>query len=132
MSSENKNTKNTVSGSSKVNAGGNVHIGDIINIHQVQKETPLIQGKLNAETAKNIRNLIKRSKVKDALEELLKISETTDADLHDQIISQSERWNKLQKDERLGILSSSEGSVIRNRIVYNLLGFVTEMEASEK
>lgn len=132
MSSENEKTKNAVTGGSNVTAGGNVHIGDIVHIHEVKKEAAGKETKITSEKVEEIRNYIKRSRIKNALEEMLKVAEETDEDLHDQIIVQSERWNKLQKDERLGIISMSDAGVVRTRIVNNLISLLHELEAFEK
>lgn len=103
------------------------HFGDIINIQQTQKEAVSEPQKINTEKTELIHDLIKRSKIKPALEELLKISKAADEDLHEQILQQSARWNSLTKDERLGIISRSDAEVVRGRIVYALLGIVREL-----
>lgn len=47
-----------------------------------------------------------------------------DSDYFSEIVQQKSKWSQLQKQERLSILSFSEASSERNRIVYALLGLI--------
>ena len=124
--SEISESKNTVNQSSIKIESGNIHIGDIVNIHNKKEEKP-DSNKITPKIAREIQNLIANNKIKKALEQLLKHAQLVHEDLHSQIIQQSQRWNELAKNEMLGILSTSEAGVIRNRIVYSLLGITKEL-----
>ncbi len=122
-----QDSKNTVSNSS-INAGGNIHIGDIINIQQTVSESSKQKTPFNADQAGAIRKLIGNNKIKQALEQLLQHTNGQDEDLYTQVVQLSQQWNKLQRQETMGIISSSEANVTSNKIVYGLLDVVNQLE----
>ena len=129
---ENKKTKITDSknivSDGKIEAGGNVHIGDIVNVYKAEGAVEADKTSLPTQTAEEIRKKIARSRIKQALEQLLVETKKRDEDLYQQMLQQSERWNNLQKDERLGLTTYEQAGVIRARIVSGLLGIVQELE----
>lgn len=122
-----QDSKNTVNNSS-INAGGNIHIGDIINIQQAVSESTTPKSSFNADQAGAIRKLIGNNKIKQALEQLLQHTNGQEEDIYMQVVQLSQQWNKLQRQETMGILSSSEANVTSNKIVYGLLDVVNQLE----
>lgn len=124
-----ENSKNVL-GNSSINAGGNVHIGDIIHIQQpvTENNPPNSAPTFNADTAGTLRKLIGNNKIKQALEQLLQHTNGKHEDIYAQAVQYSQQWNKLQKQETLGILTSSEASTAGNKIVYGLLELISELE----
>lgn len=73
----------------------------------------------------NIRNLIANDKIRDALQTLLDYTEHNDADNHNALTMLMARFNKLKRDEGMGILSTGDAQLERNRInaaLLNILG----------
>ena len=118
--SENKNQVNN----SHIQAGGNVHIGDVINITQhVAQEPP----QAVPVAVKQIRDLIAKSRLREALEHVLTLT-STDSHLQSQAIELAQRWNRLRTDERRGLISFSEAGLENNRIVAGMLDLLREAE----
>ena len=126
---KNKQSKNIVYNSS-INSGGDTHIGDIINIHQVKEENEASSQNFNVEESQNLKVLISKNKIKKALELLIGFTGKNDKDLYNQVIGQSQRWNNLQEEKRKGIISSERESILSNRIIYAILGILDELEKS--
>lgn len=76
----------------------------------------------------NIKKLIQRSKIKKAINELLIVSKSIDADLYNEVLQQSAAWNALAKEERMGTVSRSHANVSRNRITSAILEILEELE----
>jgi len=118
-------SRNVVQGSNI--QANNIHIGDSVvnHYHSTSGKEPSgnADGQLDA-----LRELIGRGKVKQAIERLLVFSKSKDAEIADGVHLLSGEWNKLQKEERLGIISSSESTMRTNKITYRLLGFIRAME----
>ncbi len=130
MGKKEKN-KNVIKGS-KINVGGNLHLGDIVNINELsaapkeeeEAEVPPISSTL----IENIRQLIVDNKVKESLEQLLIHTKAHDQDLYNMVVLHAQRWNKLKNDQAKGVIEQSDASVISNRIVNNLLGILDDLE----
>lgn len=106
----------------------NVHVGDkIINVYHSQ-EKATETGSNTGQIAKRVKDLVAKSKIKQALEILLTNKAVMDEDLNNAVIQQSQRWNNLKKDEMLGVISSEKADILRNRIVYAILGIANELE----
>ena len=123
-----KKSKNVVTGG-EFNVEGNLHIGDIININQVVAGTK--EGRsanIPSSNLQSIRDLLVDDKIKEALEALLVYTKEKDPDLHNDIIAQSGRWNRLRKDKRQGIITSDESQIIHNRIRYSILSIIEDLE----
>lgn len=76
-----------------------------------------------------IRNLIAQGKLKNAIEvslEILKASQ--EDDLYNSLLLLSSRYNSLQRNETMGIISDTESSKSKNQITYSLLSILSEIE----
>lgn len=82
----------------------------------------------------NIKGLIANNRLSDAFEELLKLFEGKSEyeRFANDLIVLSSRYNKLTKEIRAGILSSSEENVIRNQLTFSLINLLDELENVEK
>lgn len=75
-----------------------------------------------------IRDLVGKGKTKDALKILLDYTETLDKDLHNNLTILSSRLSELERNARLGIISTSDQQLERNRINIALLSLLEEIE----
>jgi hypothetical protein len=124
-SKETNQSKNTISNSS-INAGGNVHIGDIINIHQVQqKSAPEAQD--TQEVVEKIQGMIMQNQISEALEEMLIATKEKKGSVADHAILLTQQWNSLQSERRVQLISEENATVRANRIVYGLSELVKEL-----
>lgn len=76
-----------------------------------------------------IKKLIGEGKLKKALEvslEILKASQ--EDDLYNSLLLLSSRYNSLQRNETMGIISATESSKSKNQITYSLLSILSEIE----
>lgn len=110
---------------SKLSAKGDIHVGDIIHIHNVPDNGTK---KISKTETEELRKLISSNKVKKCLESLLVLSKGVDEDLYNQALHQSQRWNEMKKDRMLGLASFEESGLISTRIVYAVLGMIDELE----
>jgi len=78
----------------------------------------------------NIKGLIANGRLSDAINELLKLVEGKPEyeRFANDLIMSSSRYNKLAKEIRLGLLSNSEDSIIRNQITFSILNLLDELE----
>lgn len=76
---------------------------------------------------KKIRSLVAHDKMEDALNQMFTYSETANPDVHDQIAHLSGEWKQLSKKTRIGIISTSDASVERNKIVSGILDLLQEL-----
>lgn len=105
----------------------NVHIGDIINIYEITKKGD-DKNKGVGEITEKANELIAKNKIKQALELLLIHSKNIDEDIYTHILQQSQRWNKLKKEENFGTIGENKGRIISNRITYGLLEIIKELK----
>lgn len=77
----------------------------------------------------NVKGLIANNRIKDAISELLKLVEgqLDYEDFASELILISSRYNKLEKEVRVGLLSSSEQNVIRNQLTSALLELIIKL-----
>ncbi|PHN02321.1 hypothetical protein [Flavilitoribacter nigricans] len=132
MDDKNKNSgnKNTVS-NSNIKAGGNVHIGDIVNIHQHISDPAPEPPKSPSEVSsmiQDLRNQVGRGKIKQVLEKMLELSQD-DQDQQNTVILLSQRWNSLKREERMGVIGRSDASVTNNRITMSILDLLDELDS---
>ncbi|NUQ22348.1 MAG: CHAT domain-containing protein [Saprospiraceae bacterium] len=81
-------------------------------------------------TASDIRNLIAGSKIEQAIKELLALVQTKgDNDLYNAILTQSSRFQDNERQNRLGMVSSSDYTRTRNSVTYALLESLEEVFA---
>ena len=119
------NSKNIVQGSN-IEAGGNIHFGDVIHNYPSGKEAQ--RGAAGKEELEETRKLISRGRVEKAIEKLLPLAAEKDEDMSDEIHLYSRQWQKLKKDERMGIISSNDATVQGNKITMALLQFIRQIE----
>jgi hypothetical protein len=127
---ENKNSgnKNTIS-NSNIQAGGNVHIGDV-NIHQhisgPNPELPKTPSQVS-DLTQDLRNQVGKGRIKQVLEKMLDMTRD-DQDLQNTVILLSQRWNNLKREERMGVIGRSEASVTNNRITMSILDLLNDLD----
>lgn len=78
---------------------------------------------------KEAKSLIAKSKLDKAIALLRPC--ITDEDEALQLDMQSAKLSKLKKDERMGILSSSDANIQRNRITHALLSLINDLKESD-
>lgn len=131
---QNSGNKNTIS-NSQITAGGNVQIGDsnITHHHYYQPQENANKEDATAsptpEKVRQIRDLVGRNKLKEVFDQLQKMTEG-DNDLHTQVIGLLKRWNALEREQRIGIISRSEASVESNKITISILELLNELQTT--
>lgn len=103
---------------------GNVYIADTINIEQATSAhgAPLDGKELNA-----VKMQVVQNKIKPALNTLLEHT-AHDQDLNNQVVLLASRWNQLQKEMNMNIISKSHANIEYNRIRAALLDTIDEMD----
>ncbi len=76
----------------------------------------------------HIRDLISKSRTKDALKLLLDHTADSDSDAHNALTLLSSRFSETERNSRMGIASSSDLQLERNRINMALLSMLEELE----
>lgn len=118
-----ENSKNTLLNSS-INAGGNVHIGDIIHYHPTPPNPG--QSPANApEMVRGIRQLIATNRIQEAISQILQLGENQSPQIHNESLQVSLRWEGLAHKERIGIISNADANLERNQIVSALLDMLS-------
>ena len=111
---------------SRIEAGGNIHIGDIINnITEQVSSNPA--GSISSDTVNQLRNLIADNRIDPAVDQMLRLAKDADEELYNQVLMQSQRWKKLKRENRMDLLTSSEAGIEQNRIVNGLLEILSEL-----
>jgi hypothetical protein len=109
--------KNTISNST-INAGGNVHIGDIYTTGRAE---PGNQSGLK----KQLEDLIAKGRVDEALRLM---SETNlDAETRQEVLQLRQRSEALARKNRMGIISGAESNLEQNNITASLLALIAHL-----
>ncbi|MEM9260203.1 MAG: hypothetical protein AAGA62_11190, partial [Bacteroidota bacterium] len=74
-----------------------------------------------------IRDLIRRSKMKEAFRHLDNLSQNFDTDIQNAVMGLQQRWADLSSKELRGIISSSQATVTKNQIVHAMLETLNQM-----
>ncbi len=83
-------------------------------------------------TTAEIRDLITKGKLKDAIDAMIELSGASDdGDLQNSLILQSSRYQENERSNLSGIISSGDYSRSRARITYALLSYLDEMKDVE-
>jgi hypothetical protein len=77
----------------------------------------------------NVKGLIANNRLNDAINELLKLVEGKSEfeNFTNELIVISSRYNKLEREKRVGIISNSEQNVIRNQLTSSLLETINRL-----
>jgi hypothetical protein len=110
-----------------IQAGGNIHFGDI-HYHQTPPDAKAATPDAAAPLAKELRKLIASARTAEAITLLVRHAEQSAPDLQNEVLAISARWENLKRRERMGILSYSEVNVERNQLNSALLGLIGELE----
>lgn len=78
-----------------------------------------------------MRELISRGKTEAALEQTAQWLQGRDNDLSNTLLLLQSQWNQNKRNERMGIVSSSELNIARNRIIHGLLSILSDVEEME-
>jgi hypothetical protein len=118
----NKDSNHNVISNSSINVGGNMHIGDIINIHLNQpSENPVQDFIFGKEAAEEVKNLISKGQMESAFDILLSNAKKSDTQIFNEIIALAKQWEDLQRETRIGLLSTDEKFRLASRITFSLL-----------
>ncbi|MCB0562205.1 MAG: toll/interleukin-1 receptor domain-containing protein [Lewinellaceae bacterium] len=79
-----------------------------------------------------MRALISKGKTEDALEQTAQWFQGKDKDLSNTLLLLQSQWNQNKRNERMGIVSSQELSISRNRIIHGLLSILSDVEGMER
>jgi nucleoside phosphorylase len=118
--------KNLVIGST-ISAQGNVYIGDSVSHHHQSGGIQPSGGNSVQEQKKTITKLVSQARIEKALELLTTLGATQDEDFNLEVVSLAQRWAKLQKESRLGLLSTSEATQLNNQVVMALLNLLAQV-----
>lgn len=75
-----------------------------------------------------IRQLIAKGKTEQALERLAQLA-AQDNSLSQEVLALQSRFNRLSREQRMGVLSPQDANIERNRIEQAILGLATELPA---
>lgn len=117
-----ENQKNLIN-KSNITVGGDFYLGDQINVEKIKDDKVPQASTTNKPTLKN---LVAKHQIKKALE-LLLVKKDLDLDLENEIISQSNRWNRVQREIRQGTVSEADKGIILNRLTNSLLEIIDEL-----
>ena len=99
-----------------------MHIGDIINIHLNQpSENPVQDFIFGKEAAEEVKNLISKGQMESAFDILLSNAKKSDTQIFNEIIALAKQWEDLQRETRIGLLSTDEKFRLASRITFSLL-----------
>ncbi|MCG8328831.1 MAG: hypothetical protein MI974_14160 [Chitinophagales bacterium] len=125
MEQDKSNKKNSIRNSS-LKVGGNMHIGDIINIHLQKEFTPT--ERFSDETAFEIKEHIRKGKLEKAFDILLGHAKGIDDSIFNEVITIAKQWESLQRDTRLGVLSFDERIRASSRLTFSLLQSIDQLK----
>lgn len=113
---------------------GTVQIADTININHYHapspsqgQVTPNQRAEINA-GIEEIKSLISKNKIKQAIEKLLATTQNMDDDSHNSAILLASRWNGLQNNIHSGLIDGQSATVSQNQIKSSLLYTLDELE----
>ena len=116
------NSKNVVEGSHI--EGQNIHIGDII--YSGHSPTPQVND--NQQNTDEVRKLIGQGKASKALEVLQQLlQDKGERDLINESVLLSSRLASLQREQRMGIITSSNAAIKAAQINHAILGLANEI-----
>lgn len=108
---------------SNIHAGGNVIIGDVHHHHA----EAAINAPTQSHPAAQLQRLIGSGELGKAIAELAVYAEKNHSDLHQEILQLSGRWETLQRNIRMGVLSTDEATVERNRVSALMLQMIGQI-----
>ncbi len=116
------NSKNVVNRSDI--QGKNVHIGDVYHNYGGSDKQPASPGQPQLET---IRELIGKARTEEAFRKLKEITNGREDGTYDEVTALSNQWKTLKREERMGLLSSSEAGIRNNKITNALLQILRDL-----
>jgi len=123
-----KNNRYSIS-KSNINSGGNFQIGDYTCYDSQKSQNSKINSFDLPIDWSLVREQIAKGRINQVLQKLLSAAEIKDKDLYEEVIIQSERWEKLQIEKKLDKIIPEKEEIKRNRIIRALLYIVDELEA---
>jgi hypothetical protein len=109
-----------------VQAGGNVHLGDIHYHGAIPADKPA--GSPHPPViAKTLRDLVASARTEEAISKLIDYVETHAPHLLDEALQLSAPWGALQRKERIGVLSGPEATVERNQVNNGVLEVIRQL-----
>jgi len=113
---------------SQIQAGNNVHIGDII--HQGHHSSGVAVGSSEGSVEQfieGLQNMVARGKSKEAIPKLCHFAKTNNPALHEPALHLSDRWKDFERKSLMGMLSQSEQTVARSQITAALLNLIGQL-----
>ena len=113
------------------NISGNanrVHIGNIIHVHEIlgQKNNTSTTDYSTSDSAQQIKQLIAKGKLKEAIEAMLQFSKDRDSDIQHESILLASRWNNLNTNIRKGTVADAQANIEYNRIKMGIMGMLDD------
>ncbi len=120
-----QNNKNTLQ-NSNIQAGGNVHIGDV---HQYGQNSPLVPPADNdvEQFIETLQNLVARGKSKEAIPKLCLFTKANNTGLYEPALHLSDRWKDFERRSLMGMLSHSDQNLERSQLTATLLGLIGQL-----
>lgn len=128
--SPNFSNKNAVENSHLQTEKGNIHIGDVTNVyHGVGSSGASSSSSLNEMQSikKDLEQEIAQGNIGKVIDELLKYFEDENEDLYQEVLVLSAKWNRLEKERRLGLSSVSENNLVDSKIINSLLHYLNQL-----
>ncbi len=117
-----KDSNHNLISNSSISVGGNMHIGDIINIHLNKLvENPIQDVVFDKEAAEQVKNLISKGQMESAFDILLNHAKRINTQIFNELIALAKQWEDLQRETRIGLLSTDEKFRLASRITFSLL-----------
>lgn len=108
-----------------VQAGGNIHYGDVH--YHAPTPTGNSAAPVPTSLAKTLRQLIASGRTAEAIPKLVEHAENHAPHLLDDVLQLSARWESLKRKERIGVMSHSDANVERNQVNGALLEVIGEL-----
>ncbi|MEY3241880.1 MAG: hypothetical protein RIR11_3319 [Bacteroidota bacterium] len=119
-SADNYSAQKNALNRSKMNTGGNIHVGDEniqINHNYFVSEKGQVSPHIPQKDLKNtLKTLLSKEKTTEVIDQLLDYSEDQDNDLKNEVLLLSARLNRIQTREIKGVIDRTAADIERNQI----------------
>lgn len=108
-----------------------MHIGDIIHLH-LEREISSDAPPITKEQVEEAKMLISKGLVEQAINALLGYAKSLDINTFNEIIAMARQWEELQRDHRIGTLSTDDRFRLASKITFGLLSAADTLLAKTK
>ncbi|NUQ25854.1 MAG: hypothetical protein HUU34_18040 [Saprospiraceae bacterium] len=78
-----------------------------------------------------LKSLVAKNKIEEVIKALLAVTEaSSDGDLHNDVVTQSAKWQSLKREQILGTIDPADEALTRNRITHALLSLIDQLPDS--